>query len=216
MKIYTFYLHSENIDSLEFKGVDTDLIIHENNNYDHALYAFTPMKEMRDIFVNTRDMSIFFEKVIEVAREDYEDFCDEYDSALLDIHVMKTSCDVDGIIYSTCIPVLCTTNESDSIIYYKCDILEDILLEPFENDNLLKGLRRLKDKYIKILNRRFSVYYILSQLECPVEILDIPSRFEIDEVALFSHLFRNTFKKKGNKIPNEGLEILRRFYNNKI
>jgi hypothetical protein len=215
MKIYAFYLHSKIIDPSEFRGVDSELIIYENKNYEYALYAFTPMKEIRDIFVNTRDMSIFFEKVIEIPREDYEEFCDGHDPALLDIHGMKTSCDVDGVIYPTCIPVLCTTYEADSILYYKYDILEDLLLVPSENGNVWKGLNHLKYSYRKLLDKRYPLGYLLYQLDCPREMLNLPGKFELDEVALFAHLFRNTFKQKGSRIPNEGLEILRRFYSNK-
>ena len=193
MKVYCFYLIQNRIDTNKFKGVFSD-DIYELNGKEIALYAFTPEKESRKYFIQTRDMDIFYEKVIEMDRKDYEEFCDENKAHLLEYHTFNTKKIIDKKYSVYMAYVLCTTVESDCILYYKEDyvfsIMSDIL-----TDEVIEYLStvRFKKKIRKVLDDTFLLSELINKVY-PLEDINYDV-LNIDEISLYVKLFSNTLKK---------------------
>ena len=138
-------------------------------------------------------MNLFFEKVIDIDKEDYIEFCDNHKGQLLEYHTFQTKEVVNGNYMSMMAYVLCTTHESDCILYYKegytMDILSDILTDEFLD--ILEKVK-FKKKISKALDNHLLLSEIASKVS-PLEDINYDS-FMIDELSLYIKLFSNTFK----------------------
>ena len=193
MKIYCFYLVKKEIDTSKFLGVTTDKITFIGNN-ECALYAYTPAKESEIYFLETRNMDIFFEKIIEMDREDYEEFCENNKDQLLEYHTFVTKNIEHGVYKSKSIQILTTLIESDHIIFYKEEIVMDMISNLFLYDMLdVRKTLPFKKSIKKVLNEYF-IYEELLYKVYPLEDMNYDKIF-IDDLSLYIKLFSNTFKK---------------------
>ena len=196
MKLYCFYLCKETIDTKEYPAVLADLI-NNVNNMQVALYAYTPDKEVAKYFRDTRDMSIFIERTLNVKKDDYENFCDNHGyKQLLEIHIFSTKIVKDGVYDKNLVKLLCTQAESDEILYnsdyYLYDIIDMISPDESINFMLMHGIKYQKDieKALRLL-----MYDSLIRLTYPSEIDNFEGNV-IDDIGLFIKLFGNTFNNK--------------------
>ena len=192
MKVYCFYLIKNKIYTSEFKGVYKEDIVNSGSK-DIALYAFTPEKESRNLFLKTRNNELFFEKVIDIDKEDYIEFCDTHKGQLLEYHTFQTKEVVNGNYMSMMAYILCTTHESDCILYYKEDYTMDIM-SGILTDDFLDILEQVefKKKIRKALDESLLLSEVVSKV-APLEDINYDSII-IDELSLFIKLFSNTFK----------------------
>lgn len=191
MKIHCFYLYMKAIDPKKFYGIHADTIM-STEEYDYSLYAFTPEKESVDYFKSTRNMNLFFEKIIEIDRGDYEDFCEEHKDHLLEYHAFQTKKYYNKIVIQKMVEVLCTTLEADCILYYSEEKLEQYITDALtENLISLHDRKAFKKPILKILNKVFIMNDLINVVY-PSE--EIPfSVYDIDELGLYCKMFSNTF-----------------------
>ena len=193
MKVYCFYLIKNEIEVREFHGIVKD-DIHRLYDKDIALYAFTPSKESEAFFLETRDNTLFFEKIVEMTHEEYEEFCEEHKECLIEYHSFNTKKIINGKYKVDSLMMLCTLAESDCIIYYKEEyamkIISDILDDQYFN--LIEG-KSFNKKIKRILDKMFLYEDILSKVN-PLEDINYEN-FIVDDVALYVKLFSNTLKK---------------------
>lgn len=192
MNIYCFYIVGESLAIGEYCGLKADTIVSTDEN-EYSLYAFTPEKDISDIFKETRNMKLFYEKKISMSRDEYEEFCDEYDDYLIEYHLFKTKTIEKGVYCKKEIYMLCTKIESDLVLYYPEDYLINILLNDFNIQGLSGPIDLFfNDKITNALAKYFYYYeFANSTREFDSSELDI----DIDQVALFIRLFSNTFVK---------------------
>ena len=192
MKVYCFYLVKNKIDTLEFIAIDSEDVVNSGDK-DIALYAYTPEKESREYFLKTRNKNLFFEKVIELDKEDYIEFCDTHKSQLLEYHAFTTKTLVNGNHMSMMMYLLCTTSESDCILYYKEDFTMNVISEIL-TDEFLELLEKvkLKKKIRKALDDIFLLSEVMTKV-FPLEDINYEN-LTIDELSLYIKLFSNTFK----------------------
>lgn len=197
MKIYCFYLVRKFINTNVYKGVYSD-DVESIDGKEIALYAFTPEKESAKYFRKTRQMDLFYEKVLEMNREEYNEFCDDNKAYLLEYHTFNTKSIINNKYNVLMAYVLCTTIESDCILYYKEDyvleILSDILTDEFTE--ILSKIK-FKDKIEKKLNDIFLLSEIMNKVY-PLEDINY-DLFVIDELSLYIKLFSNTLKTNKKK-----------------
>ena len=193
MKIYCFYLVKNKIDVNDYPVLYKDDVI-QLDGKEVALYAFTPEKDSELYFLETRNMDIFYEKIINMDREEYEEFCDDNKERLLEYHAFNTKSIINKKVHVMMTYVLCTTIESDCILYYKeeyaLDYVSDIL-----NDEMLDILStiRFKKKVRKALNDIFLLSEIKDKIY-PKEDINY-DLLVIDEISLYVKLFSNTLRK---------------------
>lgn len=194
MKVYCFYLIKDEINPREFHGVCKEYI-RQYDGYEAALYAFTPSKESEAFFLQTRKKNLFFEKVIQMDREEYDDFCEENKECLIEYHTFNTKKIVDGKYRTESIMMLCTLAESDCIIFYKEEYVMNIISDILD-DNYFELIDRvhLKPKLQRLLNDMF-LYENLVCMVTPLEDLNYDTIL-VDDLALYIRLFSNTFKTR--------------------
>lgn len=199
MKLYCFYLCKETIDTDEYPAVLSDLI-KSVDNMEVALYAYTPDKDVAKYFRDTRDMTIFIERTLEVKRDDYEDFCDTHGyKQLLEIHIFSTKIVKDGIYDKNTVKLLCTQAESDEILY-NSDYHLYSFIDMISPDETINFMLMREIKYKKDIEEALGLlmYDSLIRLTYPSEIDNFEGN-AIDDIGLFIKLFGNTFNnKEGN------------------
>lgn len=199
MKLYCFYLCKESIDTNEYPAVLSDLI-KSVNNMEVALYAYTPDKEVAKYFRDTRDMTIFIERTLDIDKDDYEDFCDTHGyKQLLEIHIFSTKIVKDGIYDKNTVKLLCTQAESDEILY-NSDYHLYSFIDMISPDETINFMLMREIKYKKDIEEALSLlmYDSLIRLTYPSEIDNFEGN-AIDDIGLFIKLFGNTFNnKEGN------------------
>ena len=187
MNIHCFYLILDHISPKKYKGVMADTI-KEIDGKEYSLYAFTPEEEVAEYFAHTRKKNIFFEKVLKMDREDYEDFCDENDMYLLEYHTMATKINVGGYYQRSLINVLCTRQESDMVLYKGTEFYSDELLTELHylfyyilsNELLNEEIRNIIETYINF-------YTFDDSTE--------DESMNFDELSIYVRLFSNTLEK---------------------
>ena len=193
MKVYCFYIVKNHISPKEYKAVMKDDIFKIGNN-DCALYAYTPEKSSELYFISTRDMNLFFEKVIEMSRDDYEEFCEDHKEQLLEYHSFVSKKIVNNKYKSYNFQMLCTLLESDHILYYKEEIVMNYISDLF-NDDIIDYINYHPfKKYIEKILDEFFLYDTISTKICPMEDINYDN-FMIDDLSLYIKLFSNTFKR---------------------
>ena len=196
MKIYCFYLIDDEITVDKYIGVKADTI-NRMGNKDYSLYAFTPEKSVRDEFISFRDMDKFYEKVINIERCDYEDFCEDNGDYLLEYHTVSTKTIENGVYKSTNVLILTNAIEADTIIFYSEQYLLEILSENLTETNFYTITSiKFEDKLNKIL---LNTFYLGTILDTYYEINDNIPEIKIDQLSLFITIFSNTFNNKIKK-----------------
>lgn len=204
MKIWCFYLFdNRQTDSRYYPNIKREELRIEKGMM-YSLYAFTPTKSCADYFWKTRDHRLFYKKVIDIERDEYEDFCEEYGDHLLEFHHFLTKVqDAHGNVAEETVGVLCTIVESDSILYYKEDHMDKILangmsmLYTFTNAKSI-----LVPELYNLLNDYFEIDMILNVLYPYDEDITTSSYYpyDIDEVLLYCALYGTTFSNS-TKVP---------------
>ena len=196
MKIYCFYLIRPEIDPTKYPGVLADTIRDSGKGYQYSLYAFTPEKWVRDYFISTRKMKIFYEKEIEIDRMDYDDFCDDHNSYLIEYHGFKTQeLNKDGYYQEKMVELLCTTIEADNIYYFYTDVFSDTVMKFLSTELSDVWMREILNKELHD-TLRDDLY--IDEMICAIyPIENTCERYDIDEMALYVLLFKNTLSKKG-------------------
>lgn len=196
MKIHCYYIVKDSLDIDEFTGIKVDTIC-SVADHEYSLYAYTPENKSAELFSSTRNMATFYEKIVDMTRDDYESFCDEYSDYLLEYHLFKTKTIENGIYRSKDIYFLTTKIESDLVLYYGDDYFINIISDIWLIDIIPNDIK-FNDKILSLL-RKYFYYDEVSNLfkEINISYTDIG----IDQFALFIRLFYNTLtkNKKGSK-----------------
>lgn len=194
MKVYMFYIYGDKIYDKEYIAVSENTMV-TTNNVIYALYAFTNKKEYAKKFKEYRDMSIFFEKIIHLDNDEYDNLKEKY-----------TECELKYILYNfpriyhnnssnyDMTYILSTNLEYDKIRfesnYYISKIFDNIknVLTYIEPDDFIPEISY-------IMKNVFEYNGMVSWLEM---IDDIPFDIcSINEVTLYMYLYDNTYKKGG-------------------
>lgn len=200
MKVYCFYLVLNSILVDEYPGVKADTIKELPGGLQSSLYAYTNDKDIAKFFKETRDMNKFVEKIIDVDKQDFENFCNTSSCYLLESHpftIRKLS--KDNIYNSAPYHVICTTMEFDAICYCENNIFDDILYNVIGCnigefiDTIEFVNQELKDAMKVLCYENFVDYYV------PMDIYDQMMGYDnellLDQFKLYIRLFSNTFKE---------------------
>lgn len=206
MKIYCFYLIKTELSNVEYPGIVQEEIF-SIENIQCVLYAYTPNKEFKDLFIKMRNMKIFFEKNINLDKEEYENFYNNHKSQLLEYHSFNTKRVINNRYIPKPILVLSTLIESDHVLFYGEEYIDNILSDIISED-IIDYLNKhpLKESIMKVLNDVFIYDEIVNKIY-PMEEINY-DLYMIDDLSLFITLFSNTFKNNKGVIQNEDMEIL--------
>lgn len=193
MKIYCFYLVRKHISPKKYRAVLKEDIVDIGGN-ECVLYAYTPEKSSELYFLATRNMEIFFEKVIEMDRQDYEDFYEDHQDQVLEFNAFNSKRIVDGKYSSYTTQLLCTRMESDLIVYYKEELVIDYMTGLMD-DNIIEYLScHPFNKQLAYVLDEFFLYTDIMMKIHPLEDINY-DRFIVDDLSLYIKLFSNTFKR---------------------
>lgn len=193
MKIYCFYLVRKHISTKKYKAVLQEEITMIGDN-ECVLYAYTPEKSSELYFLATRNMEMFFEKVVEMDREDYEDYYEEHKEQVLEFNAFNSKQLIDGKYKTYSTQLLCTRAEADLILFYKEDLVMEYI-SALMDDRILEYLSTHPfNKHLSYILDEFFMYTdILSKIE-PLEDINYDN-FMVDDLSLYIKLFSNTFKR---------------------
>lgn len=194
MKIYCFYLVKKHISTNKYKAILKTDIENVGGN-ECVLYAYTPDKSSRLYFITTRNMDLFYEKVIEMSREEYEDFYEEHTEQVFEQYTFISKKLVDDSFKSYTSLMLCTRAEADCILYYKEEQVMEYLTNLLDDD-IISYLEThpFKSKLKYVLDEFFLYTDIMAKVH-PMEDINYDN-FTIDELSLYIKLFSNTFNKR--------------------
>ena len=198
MKVYCFYITSEDLNTKDYPGVIADTVAMLNGTL-YSLYAYTQNKEFYKYFKKVRDMSKFIEKIIEV--DSFDDFCDNNDNYLLEFHSLVTKGINDyNIVIRKSVEILMTKTESDFMLFYSYGRFVD------EITDVLKYSKFFDFIQFNLFNNKLSMYlyqyYGLDTMMYEVFLpFDSPTEtpgeeIVIDQVAFYIKIFGNTYKRK--------------------
>ena len=197
MKIYLFYLIKTEISNTDYPAINIDEIVGLEEK-ECVLYAYTPKKEYAKLFIEMRNMKLFFEKVIDMENDEYELFYNSHISQILDYHSFNTKKIVNGVYIPEQILVLCTMLESDHVLYYTEEYVDNIISGVLKEENIQYLLDHPLNKELdNILNDIF-IYSDMVNKVYPMEEINYDS-YMVDDLSLFIILFSNTFKKGKHK-----------------
>lgn len=206
MKFYCFYLTGIKRDYIKrYKGITADSIngftFYDNNKKAISLYAFTDKKKIRDTFISTRDMDLFYYKTITIDDEDeINKFIDENANYILEFREVTTKIiDKFEIYRDARTDVLCTNLEYDNItidreenfVELSGDLLNKLIYDDICNVLILHSLQ---EKLHICLFDVLELDNLIPQVY-PYEDYPPGTYVNIDELNLFIRLFGNTLKK---------------------
>lgn len=128
--VYMFYLLE---DYLNFPVISKDEMIIKDGLSVYP-YAWTSNKEIRKKFKNERDMSKFYEDIIEIENAKFESFANSNSDTLLEFRRFKTKIIKNKIIQESSVRILSTIREANYVSSYTNDILFSIISENLYND----------------------------------------------------------------------------------
>ena len=200
-KIYCFYLYGykDELRPSNYPAIE-GLDIINGNNYNHILYAWTPNKVIRKLFKQQRDMNKFREIIHELPKDEFNKFADEYSDTFLEERGITTK-DINeyNVITTKIVYILATAKELDIMIDNDRLIARKLLQRVIDTHILLKEEYFIEEyrralqtlKFNNIISSTFSM-----------DDADIPP-FNIitdDSLAIYSHLYYNTYRKDIGKI----------------
>lgn len=212
IKIYIFYLFGRNVSFEEYPAIGMNRISWKDG-IGTVLYAYTPRKDIAMMFKKMRDMRKFEMRVVYMTALEYERFDKKYSDHLLnDYSYTINTMNFNKNKYSKdCTYILSTQVENyevhDNIIEHLINLLGTSDDKGFDYIMYLLVNGVFKKKYRKVLDDIFSMSILLSDILYPYEASQYPS-YNIDEAAMYAHLFHNTFKE-GRKIKCESLSFIR-------
>ena len=191
MKVYLFYLKltPENECKCHIP-YPRDNYIRINKGVKEMLYGYTKSKESKNIFKETRDMSLFTIDKIDMSYEDYVLLVHDYsDIGHYGLHTLNTKNTVDG---------LCTVSMQD-IYCTEFEYNESISLYPFslnyDNEDYIYDL-------LDVSNKCFNKKYrnIIDEYVGFMRYIDNVDEYNIDEVAfdelsIFVKVFGSLYRK---------------------
>lgn len=193
-KVYLFYIHDTEVNKSLYPGCDDENI--ENiNNQEITLYAWTTDKTCRKKFKKLRNMDLFYEQVHEFDDSEFEKFAEENNDLLLADRALTTKFISDGKFIKDIAFILSTRKETDYVIFKSDEILDEIFGEidyNFELNEFILFPELYKKKYKEVIS---SLCFddLISRIINPVHSTEI----DTDSLAMFIHVFQNTYKKDG-------------------
>ena len=193
MKIYCFYLCKEKIECDKFLAV-ADCDIRNHNGFETYFYAFTPDKFVAKYFKKTRNMELFYEKVINMSRDEYEnDFYNEYSERCIEEHLFVTKGKENGFYVRKDVKILAPTAEADMILDFSGILLEKFAIgERFYESGYIEfnyPVKLFKDPIIQRIILAFKENY-----ETGFYNLMTPNYMDYDLYTLYIRVFGNTLK----------------------
>lgn len=189
MTVYCFYYYSTDSES------DNSLILpiltsKKSDNGEtilFTLYACTSEKEFATQFRKTRNMDKFFEKRLDLTKEEYNRFYNDYSDRFLEDNVYLTVTKGEKhpvVILSTGVEHDTVVLDAQSLMYERLYDLDPWIYE-FKSHHFVH-------KISKLLKRYFMFDEILEWAN-PYE--EIPfNKFYIDEASVYVYLFKFTYK----------------------
>ena len=193
-KVYLFYIHDIEVNKTLYPGCDENNI--ENiDSQKISLYAWTTDKTCRKKFKKLRNMNLFYERVREFNNSEFEKFADKNNDLLLADRAFTTKFISDGRFVKDIAFILSTRKETDYVIFKSDEILDDIFNKidyNFEFNEFILSSELYVKKYKKAIS---SACFddLISRIVNPVHSTEINA----DSLALFIHVFQNTYKKDG-------------------
>lgn len=202
MKVYLFYLRltQENEINFHLPNVGYGYIVDNGDTMKELLYGYTKNKDLKNIFKETRDMSLFRIEKVDMSYEDYVLFVDKYSSVgHYGSHSLKTKTTVDGRFTVKMQDIYCTEFEyNECIALYPFglnDTNPDYIYDLVDvSDNCFKG------KYRDIMDKLISNTYLMNKYEDYN--LD---ELAFDEMSIYTKVFGKTYRKD---LMDENLEVL--------
>lgn len=206
MKVYKFYLYKKNIRHEKYPAISEDNIFETKNGKFACLYGYTDSKDIRDEFIEYRNMNIFKMKEENMSKERFEAFSQLYPDELLEYNSFGTNVVECGNTVIRPIPLVVTNKEYD-MVFMDCNMIaEGSLYDLFKDitqnaddptafyDNVFKFQNMFKHditealEYLEFTNVMFE-YFSPESSELPY------TAFPEDKLMAYIKLFRNTFKE---------------------
>jgi len=189
MKVYMFYLVHEFLTETYFPGISNDNVKRNGDTF-YALYGFTNDKSIRNKFINTRNMDIFYYKTEDMSKDEYESFSEKYDDYVIKFRGYKTKSIKNDKIVTDIILILSTGKEFNKVYFDGISSLHLIFDEVHKNLSLISP-DIFNDTISNILKRIFNYYDFIDWVR-QMDSMPFYS-FEINLFALYFHEFENTY-----------------------
>lgn len=202
MKVYCFYIHGDEIG--KYRGINNTIRSIENMYY--ALYAFTVDKKIAKAFKKERLDSLFYMKVIEMSKEEFQIFLNKNYELELGIYQYLTEVVFhDNTRAVKNVNVLSTMHEHDLCVYnVDIGLLDDFnilnIFDSYENTNL----EALSDELLYYLFEVLKLEGVYNLVYGFTEFHE--TNVFYNQLAIFCRLFHNTFNERG--AFDASLEIL--------
>lgn len=174
------------------------------DNGKFELYAYTPEKNIAKEFEETRNMDLFIKKTIEIDRSDYDEFYSKHDLCILDYHVFsRKDISDDNKYYAKPVMILCTTDESDNVIYNGEYIFSDYLYDNHVTEDASEISSDIfLPKYAWALHKFYVediLYSTVPMDETMFAMCELAYEHDLkfDTMALFIYKYGKLFKKVG-------------------
>lgn len=196
MKLYLFYLYSENKEDLSnISCVVCEDNIKKANDYYYCLYAFTPEKDIADIFKVTRDMNKFITKEYSISENDYDAFFGEHSDYVLEPHTYMTEAICGEVYEGRSLYLITTSTESDTVLFDQESSISFLYADEL-SDLMDIPLNVFKDKYQDALENKMNFSDAVRMFSSYYE--DIPFlEVNIDTVMMYYKLFKLTYTERG-------------------
>ncbi len=188
MKVYCFYLYDKEISEKKYPAISSDNV-YEEYGIQFTLYGFCKDKQYSNIFKRSRKEGIFLTKVIHMDKTEYKEFKDNNSQFEIKPRPYQIPIVKDGIIQTDIRFILSTELEYDEMCWsapYHINRIFDKVIEQLTyipadifNDTLFHCL---KDDLL--------YNDVISWLEL---IDDVPNTLKVNTVALYFHIFENTY-----------------------
>lgn len=191
MKVYLFYIYSYETLSDYYAVLPNEVRVGRGIQY--ALYAWTRKKRARNIFRNTRNMDLFYEKEIYMDDEEFSEFQEIYDESELLYYYYAGDARTDHVQKLSC-EILSNTKEHDLVLFCGYDKFEEEMSEL--DDWYILHLKELIRPKIYL---NLSTYFDFENIrEYQVPLDDCPWRdYVLNQMEMYNTMFANTYKKGG-------------------
>lgn len=189
-----FYIFTKEDNNLSEYSAIFPSKIKKKNGITYALYAWTKSKKDAEIFRKTRNMKLFFEKIIHIQKEDLEDFENKFEEERLSVFNYRGFGIGKENIRICYYQILTTTYEYDFMFECGVNLFEEAMNEI--DINLLLNLHHIIKGSIYQKIHQYFDFENIYEYQVPID--EYPWRnYNFNQFESYIEMFKNTYKTGG-------------------
>ena len=192
MKFYCFYIYVTNLNTKLYPALNYDEI-KEGNNFMYSLYGYTNNKKLANKFRETRNMEIFFEKVIHMDKTEYKNLCESNIEGEIKYNLYKIFSINNDKIRTELMFIISTGLEYDIMCFDYPVYLNKLFVNVY--DKLTYIYPTDFDNVISTILQDIFVYYDVLDLMKNIDTLPMYS-FDVNSSSLYFQIFGNTYNQE--------------------